>query len=254
MVFYHTLDPVIANIGPLEIRWYGLMYVLTFILVYLYVRAAVKHKKIKLNINDVDNLMVWLTVALIVGARVFEVLFWEPGYYFANPAEIIAVWHGGLSFHGGLVGVLLVGYIFARKKKISFLHLCDIFVVPLALGQAFGRIGNFINGELYGRVTSLPWGVKFQDAEGFRHPSQLYEVAYDLVIFGFLYFQRNMKKPHGYFVAWFLILYPFFRFLTEFVREPSAMVGPLTMGQVLNIPMFIAGVYLLYRVKKTKFK
>ena len=125
-----------------------------------------------------------------------------------------------------------------------------MFAVPLALGQAFGRIGNFINGELYGRVTDVWWAFKFPSAEGFRHPSQLYEAAYDIAIFAFLFFQRNMKKPHGYFVAWFLILYPFFRFLTEFVREPEIMVGPLTMGQVLNIPMFILGVYLLWKIKK----
>ena len=125
-MFYHTLDPVIANLGPLEIRWYGLMYVLTFILVYLFVRAAVKHKKIKLALADVDTLMVWLTIALVVGARIFEVLFYNPGYYFANPKEIIAVWHGGLSFHGGLAGVLLIGYIFARKKKVSFLTYTDL--------------------------------------------------------------------------------------------------------------------------------
>lgn len=249
-MFYHTLDPVIANLGPLEIRWYGLMYVLTFIIIYIYVRAAVKHKKIKLALDDVDTLMVWLTIALVVGARIFEVLFYNPSYYFANPKEIIAVWHGGLSFHGGLAALLITGYIFARKKNINFLHLCDIFIVPLALGQALGRLGNFINGELYGRITDLPWGVKFPGAEGFRHPSQLYEAAYDLVIFAFLYFQRNMKRPHGYFIAWFLVLYSIFRFFTEFVREPEVMLGPLTLAQWLNIPMFVAGVYLLYRIRK----
>lgn len=250
MVFYHNLNPVILDIGPVEIRWYGLMYVLSFIIVYLYARAAVKNKKLKLSLKELDDLMIWLVAALIIGARLFEIIFYNPIFYLQNPSEIIAIWHGGLSFHGGLAGVLTAGYAFARKKKISFLQLCDIFVVPLALAQAFGRIGNFINGELYGRVTSLPWGVKFQSAEGFRHPSQLYEAAYDIAIFAFLFFQRNLKKPHGYFVAWFLILYPFFRFLTEFVREPEIMIGPLTMGQCLNIPMFIAGAYLLYRINK----
>ncbi len=251
-MWVHNLNPILLSLGPIEIRWYGLMYVLSFIIVYIYARAVVKHKKIDISLKELDDLMIWLVAAMIIGARLFEVVFYNHTYYLANPSEIIAIWHGGLSFHGGLAGVLIAGYAFSKKKKINFLQLCDVFVVPLALAQAFGRIGNFINGELYGRITSLPWGVKFSSAEGFRHPSQLYEVAYDLAIFAFLFVQRNKKKAHGYFVAWFLILYPFFRFLTEFVREPEVMIGPLTMGQCLNIPMFILGVYLLYRIKKFK--
>jgi phosphatidylglycerol:prolipoprotein diacylglycerol transferase len=251
-MWVHNLNPILLSLGPIEIRWYGLMYVLSFIIVYIYARAVVKHKKLNLSLKELDDLMIWLVAAMIIGARLFEVVFYNHSYYLANPSEIIAIWHGGLSFHGGLAGVLIVGYVFARKKKINFLQLCDVFVVPLALAQAFGRIGNFINGELYGRITSLPWGVKFSSAEGFRHPSQLYEVAYDLAIFAFLFVQRNKKKAPGYFIGWFLVLYPFFRFLTEFVREPEVMIGPLTMGQCLNIPMFILGVYLLYRIKKFK--
>ena len=122
--------------------------------------------------------------------------------------------------------------------------------MALALAQVFGRMGNFINGELYGRVTSVPWGVKFPSAEGFRHPSQLYEAAYDLAIFSFLFFQRNLKRKPGYFIGWFLVLYSIFRFFTEYVREPEIMIGPLTMGQCLNIPMFLGGVYLLYRIRR----
>jgi phosphatidylglycerol:prolipoprotein diacylglycerol transferase len=210
----------------------------------------VKHKKLNLSFRELDDLMIWLVAALIIGARLGEIIFYNPSYYIANPSEIIMIWHGGLSFHGGLIGVLIVGYVYSRKKKINFLQLCDIFVVPLTLAQVFGRMGNFINGELYGRLTTLPWGVKFPGAEGFRHPSQLYEAAYDLVIFGFLFFQRNLKRKPGYLLGWFLVLYSVFRFLTEFVREPDLMVGPLTMGQTLNIPMFVLGVYLLYRIRK----
>ncbi|MBD3304609.1 prolipoprotein diacylglyceryl transferase [Candidatus Woesearchaeota archaeon] len=249
-MWVHNLNPVIFSLGPLEVRWYGLMYVLSFIVIYLYARAAVKQNKLKISMKELDDLMIMLVAALIIGARLGEVLFYNPSYYIANPSEIIAIWHGGLSFHGGLIGVLIIGYVFARKKKISFLQLCDVFVVPLALAQVFGRIGNFINGELYGRVTTLPWGIKFPSAEGFRHPSQLYEAAYDLLIFGFLFFQRNLKRKPGYLLGWFLVLYSVFRFFTEYVREPDFMVGPLTIGQVLNIPMFIAGAYLLYRIRK----
>lgn len=252
MVFYHTLDPILLSLGPIKIHWYALMYVFSFIIVYFYVRSAVRHKKLDLSLEDVDNLMILLVGSMIVGARLFVVLLYNPYYYFSNPAEIIAVWHGGLSFHGGLVGMVLAGYLFAKKKKISFLHLCDIFVVPLALAQALGRIGNFINGELYGTITSLPWGVKFPNAEGFRHPSQLYEALYDLVIFSFIFIQRNRNYANGVLFSWFLILYPVFRFFTEFVREPEIMVGPLTLGQVLNIPLFLFGVGLLIWIKKFK--
>ncbi len=250
MVFYHNLDPILFQIGPIKIYWYGLMYVISFIIVYLYIRAAVKHKKLKLELKDVDNLMIILTLALIIGARLFEIIFYQPGYYLQNPSQIIAVWKGGLSFHGGLTAMLLAGFLFARKKKISFLNLCDIFVVPLAFAQALGRIGNFINGELYGRITNLPWGMKFPGAEGFRHPSQLYEMAYNLVIFSFLFIKRNKKQPAGYLVSYFLILYPIFRFFTEFVREPEVMIGPLTMGQLLNIAMLLFGIGLFYYIKR----
>lgn len=252
MVFYHSLDPVLFGIGPVQIHWYALMYVFSFIIVYFYVRSAVRHGKLGLSLDDVDTLMVVLTVAMILGARLFVVVLYNPSYYFSNPLEIPAVWHGGLSFHGGLVGMVLAGYLFARKKKISFLRLCDIFIVPLALAQALGRIGNFINGELYGTITSLPWGVKFPAAEGFRHPSQLYEALYDLVIFSFLFVQRNKRYADGVLLSWFLILYPLFRFMTEFVRVPEVMVGPLTLGQVLNIPMFLFGIGLLVYIKKFK--
>ncbi|MBD3361367.1 prolipoprotein diacylglyceryl transferase [Candidatus Woesearchaeota archaeon] len=250
MVFYHNLDPVLLQLGPIKIYWYGLMYVISFIVVYLYVRSAVRHKKLRISLADLDNLMILLTLALLIGARLFEVFLYNPAYYLANPLQIPMVWKGGLSFHGGLVGVVIVGFLFAKKKKIKFLHLCDIFVVPLALAQAFGRLGNFINGELYGRITNLPWGMKFPDAEGFRHPSQLYELGYNLVIFSFLFLKRNKQQPAGYLLSWFLILYSIFRFLTEFVREPEVMVGPLTLGQVLNIGMLIAGIGLLYWIKK----
>lgn len=250
MVFYHNLDPILFQFGSVKIYWYGLMYVISFLIVYLYVRAAVKNKKLKLSLGDVDDLMILLTLALIIGARLFEVLLYNPSYYLANPLKIPAVWEGGLSFHGGLVGLIIAAYFYCRKKKISLLHLCDVFVVPLAFAQILGRIGNFINGELYGRITSLPWGMKFQDAEGFRHPSQLYEAAYNLVIFSFLFLKRNRQFPAGTLLSYFLILYSVFRFLTEFVRGPEVMIGPLTLGQFLNVFMFLAGVGLLYFIKK----
>jgi phosphatidylglycerol:prolipoprotein diacylglycerol transferase len=155
-----------------------------------------------------------------------------------------------LSFHGGLLGGLIAGYLFARRRKIKFLNLCDICIVPIALGQALGRVGNFINGELFGRITNVPWAVKFPGAEGYRHPSQLYEAAYDVVIFLVLLSLRKKKMANGSLLALFLILYSVFRFITEYFREPTAFVGPLTLGQALNIPMFVAGIALLYWVRR----
>jgi phosphatidylglycerol:prolipoprotein diacylglycerol transferase len=260
MTFIHNLDPVLLNLGFAQIKWYGLMYVVAFLVTYFFVRAAVKQKKFgkKLTLDDVDTLMLLLVVGLIVGARLFEVLFYNSAFYFSHPAEIIAVWHGGLSFHGGLLGMLLMTWLFCRKKKISLLALADVLIVPLAVGQALGRVGNFINAELVGRITTLPWGMNFGgevNAAGnsvFRHPSQLYEVFYNLVIVSILFTIRNKKLPKGYLFAWFLTLYSVFRFFNEFVREPEVMVGPLTLGQLLNIPMFAAGVWLLWKLKKNK--
>ena len=249
MVWEHTLNPVIIDFGPLEIRWYGLMYVFAFLFVYWYVKKSVQQGKLNISLQEFDNLMVYLTIALVVGARLFEVLFYEFGYYASHPAEIIAIWKGGLSFHGGLFAMLLVAYFWCKNKKIELLRLADIFIVPLALGQAFGRLGNFINGELYGGVTSLPWGIKFPDAEGFRHPAQVYELIYDLIIFGILWKLKDKNYRNGILFGWFLVLYSIFRTLTEFLREqePSWIIGPFTIAQLLNIPMFLIGLLLLRR-------
>jgi phosphatidylglycerol:prolipoprotein diacylglycerol transferase len=251
-MFEHALNPVLLDIGPLEIRWYGVMWALAFLFVYWYVRRAARQGMIKLSDEDVDWLMLWLVAGIIIGARLFEVLVWEPGYYFANPSEIIAIWHGGLSFHGGLLGGLVAGYLFARKRKISFLNLCDVCIVPIALGQVFGRIGNFINGELWGRIASVPWAVKFPGAAGYRHPSQLYEAFYDLVIFFILFSLAGKKRKNGFILALFLVLYSVFRFIAEFFREPTAYVFGLTLGQALCVPMLIVGIWLYFYSKRLK--
>lgn len=250
MVFEHALNPVLLDLGPLQIRWYGVMWALGFLLVYWYVRKSAREGLIKITDDDVDWLMVWITVGTLLGARLFEVFVWEWQYYAANPGEIIAIWRGGLSFHGGLLGSVIAGYWFARRRKLSFLNLCDVCSVPVALGLAFGRIGNFINGELWGRITNVPWAVKFPGAEGYRHPSQLYESFYSFVLFGILYAFRARKWPHGSLFALFLMLYAVFRFITEYFREPTVMVGPLTLGQALNIPMFLAGLALWLWVRR----
>src|SRR3989344_5184985 len=160
-MYTHAINPTILHLGPLEIRWYGLMYVLAFLAVQFYAKQAIKNKKLKLTEKELDDLLGYLIVAMIIGARLFYALFYNPSYFLAQPWKFFFVWEGGLSFHGGFFAMLLTGIWFARKKKLTFFHIADIFIVPLALGNAFGRIGNFINGELYGVATALPWGVIF---------------------------------------------------------------------------------------------
>lgn len=261
MVFYHNINPVLLNLGPLQVRWYGLMYVLSFLFVYWYAKKSSREGKIKLTDEQIDTFLLWMTIALIAGARVFDVVFWDWPTYSQNPIRILAIWEGGLSFHGGLFGIVIAGYLLCKKYKIKFLQLADVLAVPLALGQAFGRIGNFINGELYGKVTTLPWGVNFHNeafkggtnALIFRHPAQLYEAAYDVVIFATLWKMRNKKMPQGYLLGIFLIMYSIFRTLTEFIRESEGvMVGPLTMAQALNIPMFVLGIWILVSQRRAK--
>ncbi len=252
MVWVHNLEPVLLQLGPLQIRWYGLMYVLGFLFTYYYMKRRIKNKHVNMTVEQLDSLMTWCTLAMILGARLAEILLYQPSYYFANPWKMLAIWEGGLSFHGALVAMLLAGWLWCRKNKKKFLALADECIVPLALANSFGRIGNFINGELPGTITTLPWGIKFPGVEGFRHPSQVYEAAYDLVIFLVLYATRNKAKmwKQGTQLALFLIMYAVFRFLTEFVREPEVFVGSLTMGQFLNIFMLLAGLALLFWPRK----
>ena len=247
-MFYHSMNPIIFQIGSLSVRWYGLMYVLGFLFVYFFARRSIRERKLNISDNEFEWFMLALLAGMVIGARLFEVLFYNPSYYLANPARVLAIWQGGLSFHGGLVALLLIGWGFCRMKKIHFLELADIFVMPLAFALALGRLGNFINGELYGRITNVRWCFYFPGADGCRHPSQLYEIAKNLVIFGVLLGVRKKQWPKGSFLGLFLLLYGVLRFLIEFVREPTVMVGPLTMGQFLNVFMIIGGIYLLRKV------
>lgn len=250
MAFYHNLDPVLLHLGPLEIRWYGVMYALSFLFIYWYLKKRSKENKINLSEEQIDSIMLWGTIALLIGARFFALL-WDIPYYTKYPLEIMAFWKGGLSFHGGLVGVIIATYFLCKKYNILFWSIADTLVVPFALGQAFGRLGNFFNGELYGIPTTLPWGMNFHnelDVLGnpvFRHPSQLYEVGYNLIIFGTLWFLKDKKLSQGYLFALFLIMYAVFRFLNEFIRAPELLLGQLTLAQWLTIPMFVIGIRLL---------
>jgi len=245
-MFTHAINPTILQLGPLEIRWYGLMYVLAFFVTYYYIKSAIKNGKLNITDKELDNWLGLCVVLMILGARLFYAIFYNPTYFISAPWKILFVWEGGLSFHGGFLGIAAATVWFARKKEIPFLRLADVLCVPTALGNAFGRIGNFINGELYGIATSLPWGVVFQGAEGARHPTQLYEAAYNVVIFGILYSLRNKKWKDGTLFGIFMILYGIFRFSVEFIKD-LPMYGPLTMGQWLTLPVFLIGIWLVWR-------
>ncbi len=244
-MFIHTINPVLLQVGPFQIRYYGIIYALGFVLAYLFLRHFIRQKKLQMREEELDSYMLYLVIGVVLGARLFEILFYNLSWYLQHPVEIIAIWHGGLSFHGGLVGGIIATWLFCKKKNIRFLHLADYMMIPAALALAFGRIGNFLNGELPGRITTVSWAVKFPGVEGFRHPSQLYESAKNFLIFIILLIQAKKEHKEGYLFGLFLLLYGILRFVIEYVREPEVMVGFLTMGQLLNIPVMLLGVYLL---------
>lgn len=251
-------DPIALQLGPLAIRWYGLMYLLAFLAFYLLGRWRIRHthygSRTGLTPADVEDLLFFGVVGVVLGGRLGYVLFYKPGYYLQHPLEALAVWQGGMSFHGGLVGVLVACALFAHRHRMRWLVLMD-FVAPLVpLGLAAGRLGNFINGELWGRASTVPWAIVFpQSGTGVaRHPSQLYQFAGEgLLLFIVLWLYSSRPRAVGRVSGLFLVGYGVLRFLAEFAREPDAFLGflaaGLTMGQLLCIPMVVYGAYLLGR-------
>lgn len=253
-MLYNNINPTLLRLGPFEIRYYGIIYVLGFILAYFFISYLAKERSLKITKNDILDLLFYLIIGAFIGARIFEVLIYNLKYYLANPFEMIAIWHGGLSFHGGLVGAVIAGYLFCKKKKIEFYDLADICVIPLAFGLFLGRIANFINGELVGRITNLPWCVKFRNYNGCRHPSQLYESLKNLIIFSVLWFIKDKKLKKGIMFWSFILMYSALRFFIEFFRAPDEQIGfilGLTMGQWLNIAMFVVGLCFFIKIRKT---
>jgi phosphatidylglycerol:prolipoprotein diacylglycerol transferase len=255
-----NIDPILFELGPIRVGWYGLMYIFGFFASYLLVRYQMRRKDFDISRQEVENLYFYLIIGLVVGARLGYVLFYDLKKYLTEPFEIFAIWHGGMSFHGGLIGVLTVGILFCWKNKISFWKIADLIIVTVPIGLGLGRIGNFINGELYGRVTQLPWGMIFPRGGDLpRHPSQLYESALEGgILFLILWLIKDKKLPTGGLLALFLSLYGLFRFFVEFFREPDDqlgfVLGPYTMGQFLSAFMIAGGIflflYLLYFQKR----
>jgi phosphatidylglycerol:prolipoprotein diacylglycerol transferase len=250
MLVHPDIDPVIFKLGPLAPRWYGLMYLIGFGAGWWLGTRRIIGGLAPLTRAQFDDLLFGIVIGVILGGRLGYVLFYKPAYYFAHPLEILAIWQGGMSFHGGFLGVMLAVAYVAYRQRINWWDLMD-FVAPLVpIGIAAGRLGNFINGELWGRVTDLPWGMVFRGAgPAPRHPSQLYEMALEgFALFALLWWFSSKPRPRMQVSALFLIGYGSFRFLCEFAREPDSFLGflalGLSMGQWLSAPMVLAGIVL----------
>ena len=259
---YQSLNPIAFTIGPFSARWYGIAYVLGFICAAFVIYKVGKHWKLKFDFDSICVILICAMVGVIIGGRLGYVLFYNFEMYAANPLEIFNFSHGGMSFHGGFVGALLAGIVAAKIIKMPYLTLVDLAVIGVPLGLIFGRVANFINGELWGAPTGLPWGVIFGGIAGMepRHPSQLYEALLEGVLLFIVLFalaRKTPPRPRGTFFGVFMLGYGICRFLIEFVRQPDAQLGYLwggwlTMGQVLSLPLVIAGVALLVYAFKTR--
>lgn len=256
---FPNIDPVFFELGPLQVRWYGLAYVAGFVVAGLVMRSLVRRWDIRLTDDDLLDIVLVAVIGLVAGARLGYVLFYGAGAYWDDPLTVLAFWDGGMSFHGGLAGIMLAGWWIARRKGVSPLRLFDLGAVGAPIGIFFGRIANFINGELWGRPTDVPWGMVFPRAPDNvpRHPSQLYEAVLEgLVIFLVLFVLSRKKRPEGLYIGTLLVLYAVFRTVVEFFREPDAQLGfiagPFTMGQLLTLPVAVGGVWLVWRALKAQ--
>ncbi len=260
MLIHPEFDPVAIHLGPFGIHWYGLMYLFGFMsLLYLGKWRARKYPDRGWTETDLDDILFYGALGVIFGGRLGYVVFYQPTYFVSHPLEILFLWQGGMSFHGGFLGVLVAMIFFARKMGKRWLTVMD-FVAPLVpIGLAAGRMGNFINGELWGRATNLPWAMIFPRLDNVpRHPSQLYEFCLEgILLFVILWTYSAKPRPVGSISALFLIGYGSFRFLVEFTREPDRFLGTLalgmSMGQWLSLPMVLAGLWMLKSALNNKF-
>jgi len=248
---FHNIDPVFFEIGPIQLRWYGLMYMMGFVAAYFVMRQMVREKRLVLSLNDLYDLLFYLILGLMVGGRVGYVFLYDLGSYLDKPLSILAIWQGGMSFHGGFVGMVLVAILIVRMKGWAFWEIADLTAVAVPIGLGLGRIGNFINGELYGRPSSVPWAMIFPNGgDVARHPSQLYEALLEgLVLFLIVRWIYRKNFDAGTALWGMVACYGFFRFIVEFFRQPDLHIGfdygVFTRGQLLSLPMLLLGTYFL---------
>lgn len=251
MLTYPHINPVLLELGPIKIHWYGIMYLIGFMLAWLIGNYRARKLNLNWTAQQISDLIFYAAMGIVIGGRCGYMLFYAWSDLMVNPLNLFKIWQGGMSFHGGLIGGLIALACFTKQQHRSFLSVCD-FTVPLVpLGLAAGRIGNFINGELWGKPSTLAWAMVFPHVDlQPRHPSQLYEFGLEgITLFLIIFFYTAKPRPVGQPTALFLILYACFRFLIEFVREPDAHMGYLyggwlTMGQLLSIPVFLLGLFI----------
>ena len=265
---FPNFDPVLIHLGPFAIRWYALAYIAGILLGWRYGVALIRNAKLwpsaapPVSVPQIDDLILWVTLGIILGGRLGYVLFYGRGAFLADPLEIVKVWHGGMSFHGGFLGVVLAIVGFAIVNKIDMIRLGDLVAPCVPIGLFFGRIANFINGELWGRPTKLPWGIIFPNAPDAlpRHPSQLYEAGLEgLVLFAILRLathRLHWLRLRGATTGLFILMYGIFRIALENVRQPDAgfdhMPFGLTMGILLSTPMVLVGAWLIWRARRRR--
>ncbi len=250
------VSPVLFTLGPFTVRWYGLLFALGFVLGYFLMRSI--YRREGKPEADLDRLLIYMLVGTVVGARLGHVIFYDPGYYFSHPIEILKVWRGGLASHGGAIGILVALYYYSRKAKGQpYLWLLDRVAVPTALGGAFIRLGNLFNSEILGTPSDAPWAIVFARVDPVpRHPAQLYESLSYLIIFFVLwsvYRRYGARTPRGLLTGLFFVLVFTARFFIEFVKVRQAAFGealPLSMGQILSLPVIAAGLVLLWRARR----
>lgn len=260
-IAFPNMDPVALSLGPVQIHWYALAYVAGFLLGWVVARwiCRLDQNRFRPNETDIEDFMTWAILGILLGGRLGYVLFYNLPVYMDNPTEALKIWHGGMAWHGALIGVITVTALFAKIKKVEFFRLTDMFATAAPIGFFLGRIANFVNGELFGRVTDVSWGIIFPRGGDLpRHPSQLYQATLEgaalFIVMMLMIRNEKIRNCPGIVSSVFLVLYGCFRFIVEFVREPDEQLGYLTfglsMGQLLCIPMIAGGVLVYYISQK----
>lgn len=258
---FPNIDPVIFKIGSFSLRWYALAYLAGIVSAWGLIKLNIKKYALNISSEQLDDLVFYTTLGIIIGGRLGYIVCYGDSYFWHNPLEILAIWHGGMSFHGGLIGVIVGLYYFAYKYKHPYLQITDLVSLYVPIGIFLGRLANFVNGELWGRITNVPWAVKFPEGGYFpRHPSQIYEALTEgvlmFIVLNILWRKEYVRVHHGIISAMFLIIYGISRISMEFFREPDRqlgfIIGHITMGQILSLPFLLLGFYILHKSIKQK--